>query len=111
MPSLAISGDFSDDDEEEVAVEVEVEVSVKEKTGAVVHERERQQSFSSSNSCPSPAPSLPGVFVVERLAWPRRLIQLPLLALVSLGFLPFLQGCLYTIGYRIGRRMIQTYLK
>ncbi len=103
MPSLAISGDLSDLEEEEPDL-------------PRTKRAEHASSLSSSNSsltytARSPSVASASICVVEKLSWCRTIFQLPLLAMITLGVLPLIQGCLYTIGYRYGRRFLQHYIK
>lgn len=106
MPSLALSGDLSDFSDDEIEDEMkEFEGGIK-----VVQEQQTQaepSSLSSSASLVLPrSENLDNLLIIERLNWWRRYIQIPSLAIVALAVLPFVQGCLYTIGYRYGRRLI-----
>lgn len=106
MPSLALSGDLSDFSDDEI----EVEIGKDEKQNCGQQEPE-SSSLSSSASIVLPrSQNLDNVLIIERLCWWRRWIQIPSLAVVALAVLPFVQGCLYTIGYRYGRRLITHYL-
>lgn len=103
MPSLAISGDLSDFEEEQLELEQQQTLA----------ELSKSSSSSASSIYSTKAASLASnkELLVERLSWPRRFFQVPVLAVITLGVLPFIQGCLYTIGYRYGRRLIQQYIK
>ena len=70
-------------------------------------------SSSSSESCinsiKSSSTSIPThhILTSPRLSWQRRYLLLPSYAVIFMAILPFIQGCLYTVGYRVGKRVLK----
>ena len=112
---LAVSGDFSECGV--VDVEVQSEIVKKhlssssshsqspEKQSQHPHHRSlsKSQSVSSLSLILSPHP----VYTLSPL---QKWLLLPSYTVTFLAILPFINGCLYTVGYRIGRRVLKSLL-
>jgi len=97
---LAFSDDFSEKDE--IVIE----------SGSAANLKDKAVALSSTSEY-----SLPPSIVTEtassqaraypQLSWQRRCLLLPSYTLIFMALLPFLQGCLYTVGYRVGKRVLK----
>ena len=123
---LAVSGDFSDHEEEDGVGgnDLEVELLINEQETKIDFIKHRLSSSSSSTSPPSTtAPSksrtasslslnlnLPQTTDLYNLSPLNRWLILPSCTLTFMVILPFINGCLYTVGYRIGKRLLKIIL-
>ena len=71
-------------------------------------------SLISSNSSPyypTPRRTLSLNLTYPQLKWHHKYLLIPSYTLIFVALLPFIQGCMYTIGYRIGKRTLNYVLQ
>ena len=97
---LALSDDFSEKDEIMIGSESKsfTKTVLSSSDDSVSNEVQSQRR--SQTICAYP-----------QLSWARRYILLPSFTFIFMAVLPFIQGCLYTVGYRIGKRVLKIVLK
>lgn len=116
-PGLAVSGDFSDEEEEfRITEEDQIISSTSIITSCPISSESNPSSCPSSSSTSSklkmklkstsPSPPPPQTLKLK-LSWQRTWLLIPTYSLIFLTVLPFVQGCLYTIGYRLGRKTLK----
>lgn len=118
---LAVSGDFSDSDSS-IGCENDLEVELLNEEQQFIKQRLSSSSSSSDTSASASLKSRtvsslslslnPNLFHPQATALPalKRWIVLPACTLTFMVVLPFINGCLYTIGYRIGKLVLKMIL-
>lgn len=126
---LAVSGDFSDHEVDgsgqgsENYNDLEVELLNYEQESKIDFIKHRLSSSSSSasplrNAASSKSRTVsslslnlnPQITSLYTLSPLKRWLILPSCTLTFMVILPFINGCLYTLGYRIGKRLLQIIL-
>lgn len=105
---LAFSDDFSEKDE----ILNEPPSKSKSQNDKITLSSSSEGSLPSSSSSASPFNSQNHHFketmgAYPKLSWQRRYLLLPSYTLIFMAVLPFIQGCLYTVGYRVGKRVLK----
>lgn len=103
---LAFSDDFSEKDE----ILNEPPSKSKSQNDKIILSSSSEDSLPSSSASPFNSQShhfkeMMGAY--PKLSWQRRYLLLPSYTLIFMAVLPFIQGCLYTVGYRVGRRVLK----
>lgn len=103
---LAFSDDFSEKDE----ILNEPPSKSKSQNDKIILSSSSEDSLPSSSASPFNSQShhfkeMMGAY--PKLSWQRRYLLLPSYTLIFMAVLPFIQGCLYTVGYRVGKRVLK----
>lgn len=105
---VAVSGDFSEDefrtpsDTSETSETSENCISVASVSTSTLTSINSSETTNSNSIS-----SLKLKVSSQTLSWQRNWLLIPACSLIFLTVLPFLQGCLYTIGYRLGRKTLK----
>ena len=105
---LALSDDFSEKDE--IVLEGGKKAVAVTKTVLSSSSGDSLPQSIETQSC-SYSVAYSQSFAYPRLSWQRRYFLLPSFTLIFVAVLPFIQGCLYTVGYRVGKRVLKIVLK
>lgn len=117
-PGLAVSGDLSDE-EEEFRIDDDDDDDVISTTSIIKINSNSSESVSLSASSESEmersyissSVSLKMNSLLQnnnlKLSWQRSWFLIPSYSLIFLTVLPFVQGCLYTIGHRLGKKTLK----
>lgn len=113
-PGLAVSGDLSDEEEEfridddviSTTSIIKINSNSSESVSVSVSSESEMEISYISSSVSLKMNSLPQNNNLK-LSWQRSWFLIPSYSLIFLTVLPFVQGCLYTIGHRLGKKTLK----